>query len=309
MKQGLLLVLFLAPVVLPTPAQAQAWKGIGRLEGKVVDAEGKPVPDASVKFECTAHGGGPTVTADKKGKWSYLGLTGCDWKIEVSAPGFGGRAIVVNVPNDQLRQPPVNVTLDKLQGPPPELVAAIKMGDEAFAAQNWTVARENYEKVLALKPELGAQVYSKLARTYVGEKNPAKAIEYLEKSIAGDPTRTELRFAAAQAALDAGLTEQGMTFLAAIDDAAVKSSDGYFNIGVAFLRASDMANAIAYLSKAIAKDEKMSDAYYWRGMSYVRENRLPEAKVDMQKVVELDPAGQYAEKAKTVLDQLKGVGY
>lgn len=294
-------------LTLASPALAQNWKGIGRMAGKVLDADGKPVAGATVKLNCAARGGGPTLTADKKGSWSYLGLTVCDWSIGVTAEGFAGKAVVVPMTSEEVRQPPVNITLDKLQGPPPELLAAIKVGDEAFAAQNWTVARENYEKILAMKPELAVQVYPKIARTYVGEKNNAKAIEFLEKAIASDPARVELRFAAAQAALDSGLSAKGLEFLAGIDDAAVKSSDGYFNIGVSFLRGSDMPNAIAYFTKAIAKDEKLGDAYYWRGMSYVRENKLPEAKADMQKVLELDPSGQYAEKAKTVVEQLKDV--
>lgn len=300
-------LLAFAVLALAAPLLAQNWKGIGRMTGKVIDADGKPIPEATVKLNCVAHGGGPTLTTDKKGSWSYLGLNVCDWKIEVSAPGFAGKAVPVNMESQEVRQPPVNITLDKLQGPPPELVAAAKAAEEAFTAKNWAVARENYEKVLALQPELGPQVYPKLARTWAGDGNNAKAVEYLEKSIAADPSRMELRFAAAQTALDAGLKEKAMELVSGIDDAAVKGSDGYFNLAVAFLRASDMANAIPYFTKAIAKDPKLGDAYYWRGMSYVRENKLADAKADMQKVLELDPAGQYAEKAKTVIEQLKDV--
>lgn len=305
MKQHFFLAI--AALALAASAPAQNWKGIGRLAGKVIGPDGKPVPDATVKLDCAAQGGGPTVKTDKKGSWSYLGLTVCDWKVEVSAPGFAGKAVPVSMESQEIRQPPVNITLDKLTGPPPELVAAMKAGDEALAASNWALARENYEKMLTIQPELGPQVYPRIARTYVGEKNPAKAIEFLEMSLATDPSRMEFRFAAAQAAMDAGLTAKGMELLAGIDDAAVKTSDGYFNIGVSFLRASDMPNAIAYFSKAIAKDAKLGDAYYWRGMCYVRENKLPEAKADMLKALEVDPTGQYAEKAKTVLEQLKDV--
>jgi tetratricopeptide (TPR) repeat protein len=303
MKQRSLLAF--AVVAFASQALAQNWKGIGRMTGKVVDPDGKPIADATVKLNCAARGGGPTVTTDKKGNWSYLGLGICDWNVEISAKGFAGKAVVVNFPSEEVRQPPVNLTLDKPQGPPPELLAAVKAGDEAFAAGNWALARENYEKILLIQPEVGPQLYPKLARTYAGEKNAPKAIEYLEKSMAADPSRVELRFAAAQTALDAGLTEKGLEFLAAIDDAAVKSSDGYFNVAVAFLRASDMPKAIDYFTKAIGKGGNLGDAYYWRGMSYIRENKLPEAKADMQKVLEIDAAGQYAEKAKTVLDQLK----
>jgi tetratricopeptide (TPR) repeat protein len=297
----------LAASIAVVPAEAQTWKGIGRMTGKVVDADGKPIPNAVVKLTCEARGGGPTLTADKKGNWSFLGLSVCPWAIEVTASGYAGKAVVVPMTSVEVRQAPVNITLDKLQGPPPELVAAMKAGDEALAAGNWAVARENYEKMLAIQPELAPQVNPRLARTYVGEKNPAKAIEYLEKSMATDPSRMEFRFAAAQAAMEAGLTAKGIEYLGGIDDAAVKGSDGYFNIGVSFLKVSDLPNAITYFSKAIGKDPALGDAYYWRGMSYVRENRFTEAKADMQKVLDLNATGEYAEKARTVLDQLKDV--
>ena len=96
-----------------------------------------------------------------------------------------------------------------------------------------------------------------------------------------------------------------MDFLKGIDDAAVKGPDGYFNLAIYFLRKSDTQNAIAYFSKALAKDDKLGDAYYWRAMSYIRDGKLAEAKADMQKVLEVDPAGPNADKAKKALEQLK----
>ena len=115
----------------------------------------------------------------------------------------------------------------------------------------------------------------------------------------------DLLFAAAQSALEAGLAEKGTEFLKGIDDTLVKGPDGYFNLAIYYLRASDAPNAILYFTKAIAKDDKLADAYYWRGMSYVRAGKLAEAKADMQKVLEVEPAGPNAEKARKALEQLK----
>jgi tetratricopeptide (TPR) repeat protein len=271
----------------------------------VTDSDGKPVLGASVRLDCPSRGGGTTVQTDKKGNWAYLGLAACPWTLEIKADGFVTHTHTVNMGSDQARMAPVDVKLEKPKGPPPELMAAVKNGDEAFAAQNWAAARENSEKVLALRPDLGAQVYQKLAQSYAGEKNSAKAMEYLELSMAADPSRMDLRFAAAQTALESGNKEKGMDFLKGVDDALVKGPDGYFNLAIYFLRASDAPNAIAFFTKALAKDDKQADAYYWRGMSYVRDGKLAEAKADMQKCIEVDPAGPNAEKAKKALEQLK----
>lgn len=302
------LLLTFGVVVIASPLLAQDWKGQGRLQGKVTDPEGKPVAGATVKLDCPSRGGGTSMVTDKKGNWAYLGLAGCRWDLEIVADGFLPMGTVVNMPSDQMRMKPIDLALERPKGPPPALVEAVNKGDEAFAAKNWALAREHYEKVLELRPDLGPQVFQKLAQCYAGEGNNPKAIEYLEKSIEADPSRTDLRFAAAQAALESGIKEKGMEFLANIDDATVTGPDGYFNIAVYFLRASDVPNAIAYFSKAIAKDAKLGDAYYWRAMSYLRENKLAEAKADMQKCLEIAPAGEYAEKAKGILEQLKDVG-
>jgi tetratricopeptide (TPR) repeat protein len=298
-------LLAFAATALAAPVLAQDWKGAGRLQGKVTDPDGKGIANATVKLDCPTRGGGTTVTTDKKGNWAYLGLVGCSWNVDVAAEGFVTKAMVVNMASEQSRMPPVNIQLDKPQGPPPELLEAVKKGDEAFAAKNWKLARENYEKVLEMRPDLGQQVYQKLAQAYAGEGNSVKAVEYLEKSIAADPSRVDLRFAAAQSALESGLTDKGMELLASIDETQVKGPDGYFNLAVYFLRAADSQKAIEYFSKAIARDEKLSEAYYWRGMSYIRENQVAEARADMQKVIDIDPAGESAGKARNVLEQLK----
>ena len=278
---------------------------MGRLSGRVNDQDGKPVAGASVKLDCASRGGGTVVVTDKKGNWAYQGLAACAWKIDISAAGFAPFAAGVGMTNEQARMDPIMAKLEKPKGPPPELVEAIKNGDAAFAAQEWAVARENYEKVTVLRPDLAAKLYPRLARIYAAEKNTDKAIEFLQKSIDADPANQQMKIVAANAAMDAGLSEKALLFLASIDDSQITSGDGYYDIAVGFLRKNDSANAISFFSKALVKDPKIVEAYYWRGMSYLREQKMAEAKTDMQKVLELEPAGPNADKAKKVLDQLK----
>jgi tetratricopeptide (TPR) repeat protein len=299
--------LFFATCVLALagPVLAQDWKGMGRLFGKVTGPDNKGVEGASVKLDCPSKGGGTTVTTDKKGNWAFQGLSACNWNVDVKAEGFQNKGITVPMTSEQARMQPVDLKLDKAQGPPPELMEAIKAGDAAFAAQQWPVARENYEKVTAMRPDLAPQLYPRLARIYGAEKNTEKALEYLQKSIDLDPANQQMKIVAATAAMDAGLNDKAMQFLASIDDAQLPNGDGYFDIAVGFLRKNDSTNAVTYFTKALTKDPKIVEAYYWRGIAYVQQQKLPEAKADMQKVLELDPTGPNAEKAKKALEQLK----
>ena len=279
---------------------------MGRLFGKVTDAaDNKPIVGASVKLDCPSRGGGTTLTTDKKGSWAFQGLAACNWNVDVKAEGYEVRSITVPMGSEQARMAPVDLKLEKLKGPPPELVAALKSGDEAFAAQQWSVARESYEKVAIMRPDLAPQLYPRLARIYAAEKNTEKALEYLQKAIDVDPSNQQMKIVAANAAMDAGMADKALAFLATIDDTKITNGDGYFDLAVGFLRRNDSANAVEYFTKALGKDPKIVEAYYWRGVSYVQQQKLAEAKADMQKVVELDPAGPNGEKAKKALEQLK----
>ena len=145
----------------------------------------------------------------------------------------------------------------------------------------------------------------RLARIYAAEKNTEKALEYLQKAIDVDPSNQQMKLVAANAAMDAGFADKALAFLSTIDDTKITNGDGYFDLAVGFLRRSDAPNAVEYFTRALAKDPKIVEAYYWRGVAYVQQQKLAEAKADMQKVVELDPAGPNGEKAKKALEQLK----
>jgi tetratricopeptide (TPR) repeat protein len=299
------LLFVLLAVTLAAPLAAQDWKGMGRLFGKVADPDGKPVMGATVKLDCPSRGGGTTLTTDKKGQWAFQGLAACNWNVDIKAEGFSQKSLTVPMSSEQTRMLPVDVKLEKQKGPPPELVEALKKGDEAFAAQQWPIARENYEKVATMRPDLAPQLYPRLARVYGAEKNTDKALEYLQKSIEIDPSNQQMKLVAATAAMDAGMTEKALTFLSSVDDAKLPNGDGYFDIAVAFLRKNDAPNAVNFFTKAVTKDPKIVEAYYWRGIAYVQQQKMAEAKADMQKVLELEPSGPNADKAKKALDQLK----
>ena len=300
-----ILISFAAAVIATHAVSAQDWKGMGRLFGKVTDPEGKPVAGATVKLDCPSRGGGTEITTDKKGQWAFQGLAACTWNVDIKAAGLSTKSITVPMASEQAKMLPIDIRLEKPQGPPPEVTEALKAGDDAFKAEKWAEARVAYEKFCALRPDLAPQLYPRLARIYAAEKNTDKALEFLQKSMDADPANQQMKFIAANAAMDAGMADKALLFLATIDDTKVTNGDGYFDVAVGFLRKSDSTNAANFFSKALAKDPKIADAYYWRGIAFIQQNKLAEAKADMQKALELDPTGPTGEKAKKALDQLK----
>jgi tetratricopeptide (TPR) repeat protein len=300
-------VLVAAALLLAGPALAQDWKGMGRMEGRVLDADGKPLPDVSVKLNLPSRGGGTTVKTDKKGHWAIGGIASGAWQLDLEAPGYAIKKITVSLPSESARLAPIEVKLDKAAptGPPPEVREALEKGDEAFKAGRFAEARAQYEKLLALRPELAETLYRQIAFAYSREGNYAKAVEYLDKLVQTDPTNVNLKLLAAQEALRGGMLDKGLEMLKGVDDSSIKDPEVFYNVAALLLNAQKPEDAIRYLTKAVTVDPAYVDGYFQRGLAYLQLQKTPEAKADFQKVVELAPTGPQAETAKKALQQLK----
>jgi tetratricopeptide (TPR) repeat protein len=289
------------------PAAAQDWTGTGRLEGRVSGPDGQPVAGATVKLDYPARGGGPTVKTDKKGKWAYLGIVAGPWNIDVEAPGFTTRKVTVSLPAEGARVPPIEITLEKAAptGPPPEVVAAIAKAEEAYKAGRHDEAVAEYQRLLAMRPDLSTTIHQQLGFAYIQMKDYPKALEHLRKVMEADPANVQIRAIAAQAALEGGLLEEGRALLSGLDETTVKNPDVFYNMGVNFLNANQPEEAIVYFGKAIAVDAAYADGYYRRALAYLQTGKMAEAKADFQKVIELTPEGDQADASRKALEALK----
>jgi len=287
-------------------ASAQDWRGAGRVEGVVQDESGQPIADATIKANCAARGGGTTLKSDKKGRFVLGGVVNCNWAFDIEAAGYEPKKISINLPSESARLQPVKVPLKKA-GPSasPELQAAAAKADAAYKEGRFADARAEYEKLLALRPDLAPTVYQQMGFSYVQEKQFAKAVESLEKVLAADPGNSTVRAIAAQAALEGKMVDKARSLLSALDESQVQSADVFFNMGINFFNAGEAQDAIGYFGKAIAKDPAHVDAYYRRALAYLGQGKSAEAKADLQKVVELQPDGEMGTMAKKALEQLK----
>ena len=102
--------------------------------------------------------------------------------------------------------------LDKAvaKGPPPEVLDAIAKGDAAYKEGKWAEARAEYEKLLALRPDLAGTLNLQIARCYKQEGNMEKQLEYLQKVLDADPANTDIRTLMALEAIEAGMLDRGV---------------------------------------------------------------------------------------------------
>jgi len=291
----------------PWPTAAQDWKGYGRIEGRVLDAAGKPLGRVKVKLNLPERkAGGPTATTDAKGRWAVAGITAGAWEIDYEAEGYATLKARVSLPSESARLLPLEVRLSKTEaGVPPEVAETLAAAEAAEKAGRFGEARAAYEKLIALRPDVAAIAHQRIGATYIQEKQYGPALDHLQKALEANPGNPTVQLIMAQAAFEGGLADRGMALVAALDPASIKDPDVAYNLGAQLLNAGRPAEAATFFSRSIALDAGYVDGYFRRGLAEINLGKTAEAKVDLLKVLELSPTGPQADLARKAVDQLK----
>lgn len=100
-----------AVLAMVVPSHAQM-RGMGRINGTVVDEAGEPMEGVKVR---TATGSGEQIDCDTdaKGKWMLTGIGRGEWHVLVVKPGYGAKKLKVTVEREIDRSQDIRVTLSK----------------------------------------------------------------------------------------------------------------------------------------------------------------------------------------------------
>jgi tetratricopeptide (TPR) repeat protein len=317
--------LALGLLAVASPAQAQ----MGSIKGKVVDEAGQPVPDADLVFDFIGDVNrqfkGKT---DKRGEYIRAGLqvVGGKWRVTATKEGLSGRSLDLDVPIGSAM--PVPDIVLKAGKPAGGTTASIskeeadkrnkrnaeleKSFNEAKAASD----AGNYDEAIAKLQAVAGQV-DKCAPCYVyigdaylkkkdldnAEKSFLKAIELDEKNVdsynALATLYNEQKKFEEAAKMGQKAAELATAGGGTADPIAV------FNQGIIFWNQSKIPEAKAQFAKAVELNPKLADAQYWLGMAFVNQGDLPGAKKPFEEYLKLAPTGQYADTAKALLASIK----
>ncbi len=305
-------------IALAAVASGQGWhQGKGRLEGSVTGPKGEPIAGATVAMRL--EGQGPDLKTDKKGHWAILGINGGSWDLDVSAPGYQSRKITVSV-SEITRIPSMTIQLEpevQQQAPKQEVAIqvggktiskeaaeAIEKGNAASQAKNYPEAQASYLKALPELPD-NVSLLTNLALVYYFDNKPDEALKYAHQTAEKDPANQSAWLMISELELQKGNLDVGQQALSKVPEERITSPAPYLNLGILYYNKKKPAEAEENFSKAIAKKPDLAEAYYYRGLARYQLKRMPEAKADLQKSIELDPSGKDAETAKELLKAMK----
>lgn len=292
-----------------SPAGEQAWRGMGRVAGKVVDEQGAPLEGVAVVAVFPAANGRTEARTNRKGEWAIGGIARGEWQLDFVKDGYETYRTSVFV-NELTRLPPMTVTLKKatpVVDPNAEIAVGLEQAATLMNGKRYAEARAIYEGLLAKYPQV-YQLHPLVARTYYGENQYDKAIEHLKRALEAAPDSVEVKLLLGNVLVEKGDATAGQALLATIDDRQVKDPTTFLNVGIVLFNQGKSAEALAYFEKDVALFPDYPDAYYYRGITHLQLGKVDAAKADLQKFLTMAPQAPEAATARKILDQLKEGG-
>ena len=315
---GLTLIAFvLGLTALSTIGYAQT----GRLKGKVVDAENKPVEGAAILMESKEMNRKISTKTDKRGEYSQF--LGPGTYMVTASKGNLSQTFEVRVSIDEKEQ---NFALKPASGggaseadrkkAEAEMAAVKATFEQGVAFSNegkFDEAVAKFSEVLVKVPKC-IECQTNIAAVYMRKKEYDPAEAAYKKALEINPSSAEAYMGLANVynaqkkfdqATEAGAQAQKLLAASGGGAAGGANASAVFNQGVIAWNAGKIPDAQKLFEQAVAADPKMAEAHYWLGMAMVNQGKLPEAVKSFEEYLKLDASGQYAEQAKGMLKAIK----
>jgi len=297
-------------------AWAQAGRGQARLNGTVLDLEGKPVAGATVTMQFGETGVVFDTVTDKKGAWGIIGLGTGTWTVTAVAPGFLPVSEQVYVRQLE-RNPKLTIRLEK-EAAGSGIVqdeasfADLEQGNKLYEEGKFDSALIMYEEFLKKNP--GAyQVNLNIGDCYREKGDYDKAIgvyNTLLENIETDPTGDKTLKAKGLAAiglsyLRQGNFEQAQGYFVKSIEVAPEDELLPYNVAEIYFSNQDIDSAQKYFEMAAQIKPDWPDPYL--KLAYVHLNKADMAKAaeNLEKFIQLEPDTDRTAQAKSILESIK----
>jgi Flp pilus assembly protein TadD len=283
----------------------QAYKGKGRITGKVLDENGQGVKDMIVLLRHAELMVGPNVKTNGKGEFDVKNLKGGEWLVRVQPDGYLISQLTIVVPDDGKAEPvELKLEVDRTE----ELMAALEgqlaAGDDLFKQGQFAAARAEYEKVLAARPDVTA-VHRSIAYTYGREGNHEKALEHFDQALVGDDVNLEMLQLAAASSIEVKQPDRALGYLDRIAAGQLMDAEVFNNFAISMINKAFNPQAIKLLDRVVDEYPTAAMPLFLRGMAKLRMSNNVGGKADLEKFVELAPPDSpQLQQAKDILGKI-----
>ena len=325
-------------LLLPAVCLTLSAESTGRISGKVMTQDKKPISGAKIVLKRTDRNWSKELTSDKHGAFLQVGLDPVLYDITVSAEGY------VTLVEQQQKIPLADVLVKEftLLTPEQARTAAVANGTAQVAPEDPAAAadsagRDAFNKIIPLYNEMkysealpGAedsykklndaqanlkdeaaktevvQLLPKVARVYgiclaLGSDRKAEAEPFLTKALTDNPKDERALAGMVEVAKAKGDKAAEQKYQGELDAIHGPNPDVIYNKAVEAFNAGKTKEAKAELQKVQQLDPKYPEAYYLLAMVEFGEMNLKGTKQNLEKYLELAPNGKNAATAREML--------
>jgi Tfp pilus assembly protein PilF len=292
------------------------------VRGKVLDAQGKPVPDAVILFEAQGVNRRTQTKTDRNGDFLQVGLGSGEYKVTASKEGVGSQTLPTRVSQGQNQ--PMNFTLAPAAPAGGGIAAADKEAAaklQALAAQglDHMKAGRNDEAITAFTQVVTtvptcADCYYTLAVAYTNKKDYVQAEAAYKKVIELKPDSADaytglanIYNAQKKFDLAAEASANATKYSAGGLVGGGGSAEATYNQGVILFNAGKFAEAKTQFETAVKTDPNMAMAHYQLGMTALNLGDFNLAVSSLETYLKVDPNGPKAAEVKASLPALQGM--
>lgn len=321
----LCIVIFVCFVFHGSFLDAQAM-GYGRLEGRVIDEDGNPIPNATVTVEKLQHVSKKintftkSVTTNDKGLWKMFNVSGGDVVVTASAEGYFPDTERVEISqtyanlrvNFKLKRAETPTELPDAEMPAIMTSKSLEDGGKYFQEERYEEAIASYKLVLENSPEnylvhnyIG-DCYMKMEKYDNAEKEFRDFLEAAKQDISpvSIPMQADALSSLGTISARKDDNKAALTYFLEAYKLNPMDEEVNYNLGEINFSLRKIDEAIEYYR--IASDIKPTwpEPYMKLGYAYLNKKDTPKAIENFEKFLELAPDHPQAEGIKYILEDI-----
>lgn len=301
--------------------------GYGRVEGRVTDEDGNPIPNATVTVEKLQHVSKQlttykkSVTTNEKGIWKMFHVQGGDVIVTASAEGYFPHTERVEISQDypnfhinfKLKKAAIPTDLPEPETPTINTSKYLEEGQKHFQEEKYEEAVKLYQLVLDNSPEnylvhnyLG-NCFMKMEQFELAEKafQEFLAAAKLENSPTSIPMQADALSSLGTIRARENDNESALNYFLEANKMNPMDEEVNYNLGEIYFSLRKIDEAIRYYR--VASDIKSSwpEPYMKLGYAYLNKKDMSKAKEYFEKFLDIAPDHPQAEGIKYILEDIK----
>ena len=292
-------------MIISLSASAQDYTGKARIQGVVMDDQGKPIEAVKVKLFFTKTETGFETVTGSQGIWKASWIKGGTWNIDFEKLGYAPKKISAQILDTQ-KNATIETKMKKMEGLilTDELKKLLTEGNTLFEQKKYDEAAAAYSLILQKFPDAYI-IHLTVGNCYFQLEKYAEAETAYQKLLEKDANNSSAIVGIGNTWAYRKDGAKALEWYRKIDFEKLDDPTVLYNVGTYLYNGAQYEEALKFYKKAVDVQADFLDAIYQLGLAYLTTQKKDEAIAVFEKYLTLDAASDKATQVRNFLDYLK----